>query len=380
MATNSVEYLSCTRICCGDLPAPIVLCLPAEIVAPHLCPSTYGYSGTSGGGSDSGGGGGSQPFDYTYIEAEISSETEVKGVCNTVSWRYIFTYDTSQLIEGAVLVGTSITGVICKGCFTEWVEQLIGNEPYIETNPSTGEQVFISPHGCEYPIVQGSYCLDVADTDSVNLTLTPDSPCDTLSADVNISEDGGNVLEAREDGLYVSASGGAGSYIPLCVNADLPWINRITSVTSAILDSCTIPANTFTTDFTRVVFKAYGLLQEVTPASGSALAITINVDGSPIFRVDFSMDSGDTYWELNGSLCSGPNVEGTPALSTSVAIHFGTPGVINSVVTWLTEVDNVTPDETLPIDLDVVGEISNLGGGTITLDIQGFHVDMILPP
>lgn len=163
------------------------------------------------------------PFDFSFIEAEIGTETEIKGICNKSTWRYIFTFDDAQLISGAVLSGTSISGIFCQGCFTDWIQQIVGNEPYIVTEDG-GNQVFVSPHGCEYPIATGIalvsedegnmitfhedgiyVCpLAIEDTETVDLTLTNDgNECYTLSADVILSENADNQLSAEADGLYV---------------------------------------------------------------------------------------------------------------------------------------------------------------------------------
>lgn len=149
MATQSTEYRSCTRLNCGvSLPTPVILCVPPEIVVQPV-----------------------EGVTFSTIEATMETEVCTQGSgCASTYWTYTFTYDDAQLIEGAVLTGDGITGVICDNCFTQWVR--------------------------EY------YCpLSVQDTFSVDLTIDSEH-CQTLTADVNISEDEGNQLTEETDGLY----------------------------------------------------------------------------------------------------------------------------------------------------------------------------------
>lgn len=149
MATQSTEYRSCTRLNCGvSLPTPVILCVPPEIVVQPV-----------------------EGMAFSTIEATMETEVCTQGSrCASTYWTYTFTYDDAQLIEGAVLTGDGITGVICDNCFTQWVR--------------------------EY------YCpLSVQDTFSIDLTIDSEH-CQTLTADVNISEDEGNQLTEETDGLY----------------------------------------------------------------------------------------------------------------------------------------------------------------------------------
>lgn len=117
----------------------MILCIPSEIVAPHTCPPDSSLDDAD------------ETTEYSFIYAEIASEAEVKTFCNISTWRYVFTYDNEQLLEGALLVGTSINGVVCESCLTSWVKDLVGDEPYIRTNDDDSMD-FISPHGCVYRI------------------------------------------------------------------------------------------------------------------------------------------------------------------------------------------------------------------------------------
>lgn len=184
MTTQSVEYRSCVRLNCGtELPASVILCIPPELVALKDCPVS-----------------GEQPFEYSTIDAVLDREVCTKGYgCTTTYWTYWFTYDDAQLVDGGILTSEGITGIICDNCFTQWVDEKVGNEPYIRDDGSA--QVFVSPHGCEYVINSESTGISVADTPSIDLTLSGGG---VLSGEVNLSVvDGNNTIVEKADGLYV---------------------------------------------------------------------------------------------------------------------------------------------------------------------------------
>lgn len=137
---QSVTYVSCNRICCPT--AEVLLCVPAAVVAPRLCPPGDEEAPD-------------QPFEYSYIEAEIFSETLINQTCNVSVWQYVFMFDEAQLVEDTILISTNITGVLCRNCLIDFIEQLVGDESYIRTEEDD-TQTFISEHGCEYPILQAA--------------------------------------------------------------------------------------------------------------------------------------------------------------------------------------------------------------------------------
>lgn len=96
MSTQSVEYTSCSRLCCGELPTEVVLCVPSDLIL-------YGVG---------------------FLNATMSIETEILGLCNQRAWRYVFSYNDSLLIEEGILSGTDIEGVICNTCLNTWVTSL----------------------------------------------------------------------------------------------------------------------------------------------------------------------------------------------------------------------------------------------------------------
>lgn len=132
MATQKcLVYQSEARLACGNcLPATVILCISSQIVANQLCSDDT-----------------DQPFTYTFIEASVVSQTKVPGSCGSSIWKYTICYDEDQIIEGQTLSASDITGIFCKGCLAQWVEDKVGNEIGVEVE--AGVVTIISQHGCE---------------------------------------------------------------------------------------------------------------------------------------------------------------------------------------------------------------------------------------
>lgn len=232
MATKTTEYISCTRVYCGTpLPKEVIVCVPYEIVSSKSCPN-YPFVTAN------------QPYEYGWITAEITKEQQLDNDCNNSRWKYWLTYEEEELIEGALLVGTDITGVFCKNCFTTWVEESIGNEAWIRTNEDNS-QTFVSQHGCEYNIDTAG--IGVSDTNSIDLTLSSG----TLSADSKISSNSENIISIQADGLYAYPT-----FIPLYV--DTTQVGITGGVADSILMSYTIPALTLNTNKQYLEISASG--------------------------------------------------------------------------------------------------------------------------
>lgn len=106
MATQTVEYLSSTKLCCGTLPVDVILCVPTTVTL----------------------------LGVAYVEAQLTAQSCYKTGCTT-SYLQTFTIDDSQLAEDITLSGSEITGVFCKGCVTTWVEDLVG-PPWQDWEPT----------------------------------------------------------------------------------------------------------------------------------------------------------------------------------------------------------------------------------------------------
>lgn len=216
--TQSVVFSTCSRISCAGQSSPeVVICLDSDELL------------TSGRSS---------------LDGVLTRVYKDNNCCETVAWRYVIAYDETLLVDpDTLLVAADINGIFCKGCLTTWVEDEFATS--------------------------GNLLL-VTDTDSVDLTINGTLP-QTLSADVNISADGGNTLEIRDDGLYTTGGGGGGgisrtilsvsSATAVGSDADTDYVYFVTGTTTL-----TMPAAAGNTN--RYSIKRTGV-GTVTIASGS---------------------------------------------------------------------------------------------------------------
>jgi hypothetical protein len=138
MATLYVNY--CSRIklpCTGALVQDVILCLEdAALVVPTSCPAPSEAT-----------------FEGAFAEATICQWYNNGDCSNPTIWTYTFSYDDAILADAAVpLQSADITGVFCKDCLFNYLDNKIGDESYVVTNDDN-TQSFISQHGCVYPLV-----------------------------------------------------------------------------------------------------------------------------------------------------------------------------------------------------------------------------------
>lgn len=95
MATQTFDYLTCDKLCCGTLPADVILCLPTGLTASGL-----------------------STINATLVAERVS--------CSNHSciqkFVYIITVDEDQLAEGVTLSGAEITGIVCRSCLTDYID------------------------------------------------------------------------------------------------------------------------------------------------------------------------------------------------------------------------------------------------------------------
>lgn len=138
MTTVQISYCSSSKLACTScLPADIILCVPEEFVAPHLCSDDL---------TD-------QTYQYRHIVASLTAYTKsVDCAFNTV-YTYTFEFDDEQIVTDSGFLASDVTGVFCKGCLTNWIEDIVGNE--IEIDVGDYEVTITSQHGCETTFTTG---------------------------------------------------------------------------------------------------------------------------------------------------------------------------------------------------------------------------------
>jgi hypothetical protein len=186
--TKTVAFTSSSAVsCCCDTSPAVILCLndPA-LLAPFDCPD---------------GDEGSTPFELHTIEGTLISCIKNVGACGTIeSYRYVVSYDENLLTDPEyALTSDDISGIFCKDCGSQWVEDLVGNEVSFSFDPESGNATFVSQHGCRYTFTAGPIACF---TDSATLSLGFDGG-GCITGDVILSATADNIIQALGDGLYI---------------------------------------------------------------------------------------------------------------------------------------------------------------------------------
>lgn len=118
MAQAQLCYITKANICCGDLPADVVLCVDPVKAAESNNGSQLPAEGQEG-----------------FVEAQITAKVKTKNSCDgSCSWKYTISYDDVQLVEDAELFAVDVLGIFCKDCHIKWIEWLTAGQP---TSPNT---------------------------------------------------------------------------------------------------------------------------------------------------------------------------------------------------------------------------------------------------
>lgn len=187
MSTQAVAYCTSKKLNCCP-PAQVILC-----VSPSLT--------VSGKAS---------------IEATLSLAMPYGSSCGGCTYQYTFEYDDSQLLDqSAPLTTAAINGVICRDCFSIWVEESlsvgltgwgtdeIGN--FIQSDGSTGDIIFDDTDAL---IRQNTF--DGADNKS--LSLAGGGAADNLQG-AYIKLYGNEAGAGNAGDIYLSAGNIAGSAV-----------------------------------------------------------------------------------------------------------------------------------------------------------------------
>lgn len=100
MPIQTVEYSSFNKICCGTLPAEIIICVPPELTESGL----------------------------NTIDAVLFAERCVGSGCRN-TYIYTIQIDDALLAPNVTLSGAEITGIICRDCLTDYIDNNSGGTP-----------------------------------------------------------------------------------------------------------------------------------------------------------------------------------------------------------------------------------------------------------
>lgn len=132
MTQISLYYNSASRLACDCvLPAQVLLCVPVAIIAPREATPN---------------------FEYHTIEASITARSVINDCCGGTYNKYTISYDDTQLVGQIPLRADQIQGIVCRGCLTNWVEDVAGDDVVVIDNGDS-TQTLVNQHGGMYPLV-----------------------------------------------------------------------------------------------------------------------------------------------------------------------------------------------------------------------------------
>lgn len=192
MSQQLVEYISTSRLACANCtPANVILCItPPTIVVNPTCPTDISGN-PPGTGITDGTGLISEPGEdrpqKSYIEATIVTFVQTRDACNKPVYRYIFSYDDTQIVlpPNTVFTAANIVGVFCEGCLTDWVRDLVGEDVTVEEREA-GIITIRNQHGCEFAFRRGWTRLVQEVNGDITVTY-PDLSTETISLSVNVA-------------------------------------------------------------------------------------------------------------------------------------------------------------------------------------------------
>lgn len=79
------------------------------------------------------------------------------NACEPCNYLYTFVYDDGQLVPDVTFAASNISGVLCEGCLTQWVQDTVGNDVKLERRDIEGVTylVLTNQHGCEFAFLEG---------------------------------------------------------------------------------------------------------------------------------------------------------------------------------------------------------------------------------
>lgn len=165
MAFQTVKWTSNKKLpCAGCSTADVKLRVRSELIAQPVCPT-----GSSTANTD---------FLWKTINAQLIGWTPLSNVCSGALYQYTFSYDATQLLAGTTLSASDISGVICSGTLTDYIDQQAGNDVYIED--VDGGPFLVTQHGCRYNLFFNPGAFGFSITDVIDFSAQPDGHIETV--------------------------------------------------------------------------------------------------------------------------------------------------------------------------------------------------------
>jgi hypothetical protein len=97
---RTVEWSSSVYLACSTcLPSDVILCVRGELLPQSI-----------------------EGYELTTIDASLTAASKMTSCDCAGLYRYTIEYDDALVLEGVELICSDITGVVCKGCLTKWIE------------------------------------------------------------------------------------------------------------------------------------------------------------------------------------------------------------------------------------------------------------------
>lgn len=139
MSNISLTWSSSKSLPCGE-DTEIVIVVPSSKLAQRNCPiQPLAAPETTVKTS----------FSYDTLDAVLVNVYENFNDCGT-TYTYTAEIDSNQVVAGQTIFSTDILGVVCKGAWSKWVKDQVGQDIKVI---KSGNQIFIiSQHGCIFAL------------------------------------------------------------------------------------------------------------------------------------------------------------------------------------------------------------------------------------
>ena len=183
MATQTLTYCTTTKLgCCPE--TEVIICVPTVLVVSGL----------------------------GFLDATMTGFEQTGVSCGNTYYTYTFEYDDTQLVTPETpLVGSEVSGIICRDCLTRWVEE---SAPYALTGWATDEDGnFYQETGFEGAIVFDHDQALIAPNTGIGTNTKTISLCGGFAASAlhgsYITVTGINTLDAGDLNFFTSINANA---------------------------------------------------------------------------------------------------------------------------------------------------------------------------